>query len=67
MEKKGTVQEAQGVKKVQKASASYALEAMKKHIETLEENELISKDEALLMREINKKGVEKFVKQKFGI
>ena len=40
MKEQKTVQETQGVKKVQKASVSYALEAVKKHIETIEENYL---------------------------
>ena len=36
MKQQETVQEAQGVKKVQKASLSYALKALKKHIETIQ-------------------------------
>ena len=67
MKNNETVQEAQGVKKVQKASASYALEAMKKHIETIEENNLLTKEEAEQMRELGKKAATTFVKQKYGI
>ena len=55
MKQQETVQETQGVKKVQKASVSYALEAMKKHIETIEENNLLTKDEVEQMRELGKK------------
>lgn len=61
------VQEAQGVKKVQKASVSYALEAMKKHIETIEENHLLTDEEIAQMKEIASKAAMKFVKQKYGI
>ena len=43
MKTNNTVAETQGVKKQQKASVSYALEAMKKHIETIEENNLLTK------------------------
>ena len=67
MKEQRTVQETQGVKKVQKASVSYALEAMKKHIETIEENNLLTKDEVEQMRELGKKAATTFVKQKYGI
>ena len=67
MKQQETVQEAQGVKKVQKASVSYALEAMKKHIETIKENYLLTEEEVALMREIATKEAMKFVKQKYGI
>ena len=36
MKEQKAVQETQGVKKVQKASVSYALKAVEKHIETME-------------------------------
>lgn len=67
MKTTNTVAETQGVKKQQKASVSYALEAMKKHIETIEENNLLTKDEVEQMREIGKKAATRFVKQKYGI
>ena len=59
--------EAQGVKKVQKASVSYALEALKKHIETIEENYLLTEEEVAQMKEIATKAAMKYVKQKYGI
>ena len=61
------VAEAQGVKKQQKASVSYALEALKKHIATIEENYLLTDEEVAQMREIATKAAMKFVKQKYGI
>ena len=67
MKEQKAVQEAQGVKKVQKASVSYAIEAMKKHIETIEENYLLTEEEVAQMREIATKAAMKFVKQKYGI
>ena len=67
MKEQKTVQEAQGVKKVQKASVSYALEAVKKHIETIEEKNLLTEEEVAQMREIATKAAMKFVKQKYGI
>ena len=42
------------MKKVQKASVSYALEALKKHIETIEENYLLTEEEVAQMKEIDK-------------
>ena len=67
MKEQKAVQEAQGVKKVQKASLSYALKALKKHIETIEENYLLTEEEVAQMREIATKAAMKFVKQKYGI
>ena len=55
------------MKKVQKSSVSYALEAMKKHIETIEENYLLTDEEVAQMKEIVTKAAMKFVKQKYGI
>lgn len=67
MKEQKTVQEAQGVRKVQKASVSYALEAMKKYIETIEESNLLTTEEVAQMRELGKKAATQFVKDKFGI
>ena len=67
MKEQKAVQETQGVKKVQKASVSYALEAVKKHIETIEENYLLTEEEVAQMREIATKAAMRFVKQKYGI
>ena len=67
MKEQKVVQETQGVKKVQKASVSYALEVMKKHIKTIEENYLLTEEEAAQMREILTKAAMKYVKQKYGI
>ena len=67
MKEQKTVQEAQGVKKAQKASVSYALEALKKHIETIEENYLLTEEEVAQMKEIATKAAMKFFKQKYGI
>ena len=67
MKEQKEVLETQGVKKVQKASVSYALEAIKKHIETIEENYLLTDEEAAQMKEIATKAAMKFVKQKYGI
>ena len=67
MKEQRKVQEAQGVKKVQRASVSYALEAMKKHIETIEENYLLTDEEIAQMKKIASKAAMKFVKQKYGI
>ena len=67
MKEQKAVQETQGVKKVQKASVSYALEAMKKHIETIEENYLLTDEEVAQIREIASKAAMQFVKQKYGI
>ena len=67
MKQQETVQETQGVKKVHKASVSYALEALKKHIETIEENYLLTEEEVAQMKEIATKAAMKFVKQKYGI
>ena len=67
MKTNNEVAETQGVKKQQKASVSYALEAMKKHIETIEENNLLTKEEAEQMKELGKKAATTFVKQKYGI
>ena len=67
MKQQETVQEAQGVKKVQKVSVSYALKAMIKHIETIEKNNLLTKEEVEQMRELGKKAATTFVKQNYGI
>ena len=67
MKTNNEVVETQGVKKQQKASVSYALEAMKKHIETIEENNLLTKEEVEQMRELGRKAATTFVKQKYGI
>ena len=67
MKQQETVQETQGVKKVQKASVPYALEALKKHIETIEDNYLLTEEEVAQMKEIATKAAMKFVKQKYGI
>ena len=67
MKEQKAVQETQGVKKVQKASVSYALEALKKHIETIEDNYLLTEEEVAQMKEIATKAAMKFVKQKYGI
>lgn len=67
MKQEKEVLETQGAKKVQKASVSYALEAMKKHIETIEENNLLTEDEVSQMRELGKKAATTFVKLKYGI
>ena len=67
MKEQKAAQEAQGVKKVQKASVSYALEAIKRHIETIEENYLLTEEEVAQMREIATKAAMRFVKQKYGI
>ena len=40
---------------------------MKKHIETIEENGLLTKEEVEQMRELGKKAATTFVKQKYGI
>ena len=67
MKEQKAVQETQGVKKVQKASVSYALEALKKHIETISENYLLTEEEVAQMKEIATKAAMKFVKEKYGI
>ncbi len=52
-------------KKKQKASVSYALKALGKHIETLEEGGLIEKGDADKMKEIKVKAVTKYIETHF--
>lgn len=54
-------------KKKQKKSTSYALKAIKSHIETLGEDELLEKQERETMNNIVKKAAEKFIKREYGI
>lgn len=67
MKQQETVQEAQGVKKVQKASVSYALEAFGKHAVTLKETGVFTQEEFNQLFELREKAVRNFVKQKYGI
>ncbi len=54
-------------KKKQAKSVSYALKAVRTHIETLKENGLLNEHEEKQMKEIVKIAAETYIKQEYGI
>lgn len=51
----------------QKKSTSYALKALRTHVETLNEDHLMSDADAELIEGIVKKAAEQFIKREYGI
>jgi hypothetical protein len=67
-EKEVKLSEGQTVtRKKQKKSTSYALKAIRSHIDTLNDDKLITKEDSETILEIVKKAAEKFVKREYGI
>ena len=54
-------------KKVQKKSTSYALKAVKTHVETIAEDNLLTKEEAEKIGEILRGAAEKFIRREYGL
>lgn len=60
------VKEAKTVK-TQKKSTGYALKAIKKHVKTLVENEILIKEDKLTIEIMIEKATKKYVEKEFGI
>ncbi len=52
-------------KKKQKVSVSYTLKALAKHIKTLENEKIVTKEDAKIMQEIHKKAVKHWIGGEF--
>ena len=63
---KATAEEVKPQKK-QKRSVSYALKAISKHIDTLEENNLLNEKELLEMRTMTKYAATNYLIQEYGL
>lgn len=67
MEKTNKVQETQGVKKVQKVSASYTLKSQGDNLKKLHELELLTDEEFATMVTIHSNAVNKYIGKQFSI
>lgn len=55
------------VKKAQKASTSYALKAVAKHLKTIKEDGLLTKEQEATISEVMVSATQKYTKREFGI